>query len=370
MSTHIESGSFTTTASWVHDVGLPHVVSGSQLSALKYLLACNNTPTMSWVETQYESRPNPAYHYYPDRTDGSFREADHTPSMQTVYSTTPHHSHNSSRQTYSSGLYGPRPQPPPVDAIHGLPTPTMVPRGITELDDADADAETMELDPAVDQEPLYESEFDDSHRSHGGTRRFVGGFISGLRKFPRRMKRGFLPDRRGVQTPPPPSLPYPQSPYHSPYALPRSPHPSVQRDPYLTPSEPPAQSHNLHTNHSLTRYQGTSHITVRCMTPKGPLDLHLVLSAIPILPHPQRMGAAVGVGPTQALRGLRSNSWSQNLRPSRPLTSIPFADRSSHSKVPPAVPSSSSRSPQTTMPLWTPSLISLPSRPFPPNSHV
>src|SRR6267378_5130028 len=91
--------------------------------------------------------------------------------------------------------------------------------------------------------------------------------------------------------------------------LPRSPHPSVQRDPYLTPSEPPAQSHNLHTNHSLTRYQGTSHITVRCMTPKGPLDLHLVLSAIPILPHPQRMGAAVGVGPTQALRGLRSNSW-------------------------------------------------------------
>ncbi|KAH9015269.1 hypothetical protein EDB83DRAFT_2440231 [Lactarius deliciosus] len=173
------------------------------------------TPNMSssWIETQYDPRPNPPY-YLADHADGSVREADHTPSMRTVYSATPHHSHNSSRQTYTSGLYGPRPQPPPVDPIHGLPTPAMVPRAMMELEDPDA--ETMELDPGIDQDPIYESEFDDGHRSHG-TRRFVGGFMRSLRKIPRAMKRGFQPDRRGAQTSPSFVHHHQQSPYHHPY---------------------------------------------------------------------------------------------------------------------------------------------------------
>ncbi|KAH9032676.1 hypothetical protein EDB85DRAFT_1954930 [Lactarius pseudohatsudake] len=150
------------------------------------------TPNMSssWIETQYDP---------PDHADGSVREADHTPSMRTVYSVTPHHSHNSSRQTYTSGLYGPRPQPPPVDPIQGLPTPAML---------EDPDAETMELDPGIDHDPVYESEYDDGHRSHG-TRR-------SLRKIPRAMKRGFQPDRRGAQTSPS-FVHHHQSPYHHPY---------------------------------------------------------------------------------------------------------------------------------------------------------
>jgi hypothetical protein len=103
-------------------------------------------------------------------------EADHTPSMQTVYSVTPHHSHNSSRQTYNSGLYGPRPLPPPVDPIHMV---SLLPQwyhdqAMTEQDEADA--ETMELDPGIDQGPIYDSEFDDEPQPHS-TRRFVGGFI-------------------------------------------------------------------------------------------------------------------------------------------------------------------------------------------------
>ena len=178
----------------------------------------------SWIETQYDPRPNPPYHYLADHPDGSIREADHTPSMRTVYSATPHNSHNSSRQTYNSGFYGPRPQPPPVDPILGLPTPTMVPRAMMEPEEPDA--ETMELDPGIDQEPIYESEFDDGHRSHG-TRRFVGGFMRGLRKIPKAMKRGFLPDRRGASQTHPSFEYHPQSPYRSPYA-PNNPNAGIQ----------------------------------------------------------------------------------------------------------------------------------------------
>lgn len=206
-----------------------HVLAGSQLCAPKILLAIalstflallgqTTTPAMSsWIETQYDPRPNPPYHYLADHPDGSFREADHTPSMQTVYSATPHHSHNSSRQTYNSGLYGPRPQPPPVDPIQGLPTPTMGPRAMTELEEADAETMELNLNPGIDQEPIYDSEFDDAPRSHG-TRRFVGGFMRGLRKIPRAMKRGFLPQRQGVSQSPPSLAYHHQSPYHSPYA--------------------------------------------------------------------------------------------------------------------------------------------------------
>ena len=175
----------------------------------------------SWIETQYDPRPNPPYLYHADlhadHPDPGMPEPDHihhTPSMQTVYSVTPHPSHNSSRQTYNSGLYGPRPLHPPVEPIYA--PHTIVPPAMTELDDADdEDAETMELDPGIDQGPIYQSEFDDVPQPHN-KRRFVGGFIRGLRKIPRAMKRGFRPDRRAHT---PPSLAYHyQSPYHSPYA--------------------------------------------------------------------------------------------------------------------------------------------------------
>ena len=171
----------------------------------------------SWIEPQYDPRLNPPYHYQTDHPDGSIREADHAPSMQTVYSVTPHHSHNSSRQTYSPGLYGPRPQPPPVDPIQGMPTPAMDHQVMMEQDEADA--ETMEL-PGIDQGPIYESEYDEEPQPHSA-RRFVGGFFKGLRKIPRAMKRGFRPERREPQTPPSFAYQYQspyQPPYHSPYA--------------------------------------------------------------------------------------------------------------------------------------------------------
>ena len=192
---------------WTQDLSFP------PLSTFLALSVQMTTTTMSsWIETQYDPRLNPPYHYQTDHPDGSIREADHTPSMQTVYSATPHHSHNSSRQTYNSGLYGPRPLPAPVDPLHGMSTPAMVHQAMTEQDDADA--ETMELDPGIDQEPIYDSEYDDGPQPHS-TRRFVGGFIKGLRKIPKAMKRGFLP--RGAQTPPSFLYQY-QPPYHAPYA--------------------------------------------------------------------------------------------------------------------------------------------------------
>jgi hypothetical protein len=199
--------------------------SSSSCNSSINLLGKMTTPNMSsWIETQYDLRPNPPYLYQADHPDIGMPEADHAPSMRTTgYSVTPHLSHNSSRQTYNSGLYGPRPLPAPADPTHGLPTPTIV--HMTELDgadlgadaDVDADAETMELDPGTDNGPIYESEFDDAPRRSHSTRRFVGGFIKGLRKIPRAMKRGFLPDRRGAaQTPPSLAYHY-QSPYHAPY---------------------------------------------------------------------------------------------------------------------------------------------------------
>ncbi|KAF8274690.1 hypothetical protein EI94DRAFT_1712890 [Lactarius quietus] len=178
------------------------------------------TPAMStsWIETQYDPRLNPPYHYEADNPyhydadhpDGGMLEADHAPSRQTSYSVTPHHS---IRHTFNSGLYGPRPLHRPVDHMYGMQAQTMVAMTEPEPDDADADAENMELDPDTDQGPIYDSQYDDLPQSHG-TRRFVGGFIRGLKKIPRAMKRGFRPDRRTPHTPP--SIPYQfQSPYYA-----------------------------------------------------------------------------------------------------------------------------------------------------------
>jgi hypothetical protein len=139
--------------------------------------------------------------------------AEHPPSMLTSYSYTPRPSPNSSRQTYSSGLYGPRPQPPHPEPIQGLPTPAMASRAMTELEEADD--EYMEVEPVADSGvQIYRSDYDDEPRSQG-RRRFVGGFIRGLKKIPRAMRRGFSPEKREVLTPP--GLAYHQSPYRSPY---------------------------------------------------------------------------------------------------------------------------------------------------------
>ncbi|KAI0295912.1 hypothetical protein B0F90DRAFT_1748359 [Multifurca ochricompacta] len=189
----------------------------------------------SWAELQFDPRLNPSYLHPQDHPDGSIRgavPADHSPSMRTGYSSyTPHHSRNSSRQTYNSGgLYGPRPQPPPVDPIQGLPTPVLPARGMTELEDGGAVyMEDVEVDPGVDSEPMYQSEFDDEHRSHG-KRRFVGGFFRGLRKIPKAVKRGFLPDRRDIQMSH--GLPYHQTTFQPPYTSGAQPHEPEDAPPF------------------------------------------------------------------------------------------------------------------------------------------
>ena len=220
------------------------------------------TPAMSsWIEPQYDPRPNPPYHYQTDHPDDGMPEANHTPSMQTVYSVTPHHSHNSSRQTYNSGLYGPRPLHPPVDPIYGLHAPTIVPPAMAELDDADA--ETMELNADIDQGPIYDSEFDDAPQHHS-TRRFVGGFIRGLRKIPKAMKRGFLPDRRGVpHTTASHAYQY-QAPYHSPYAT-----NNLNAETEEEPGNPPYDTAEEYTEGDL-HYSEDTNVPPVLTSPAGP----------------------------------------------------------------------------------------------------
>lgn len=166
----------------------------------------------SWVEPQYESYPNQPYLHPLDVPDGSMREAEHPPSLVAGYSYTPRPSPNSSRQTYSPGFYGPRPQPPHPEPIQGLPTPAMVPRSaMSDLEEADD--EYMEVEPMADSGvPLYSSDFDDEPQLQG-KRRFVGGFIRGLKKIPKAMRRarGFSPQKRELPTPP--GLTYHESQY-------------------------------------------------------------------------------------------------------------------------------------------------------------
>ena len=234
------------------------------------------TPAMSsWVETQYDPRPNPPYLYHADHPDIGMPEPDHAPSMRTTgYSVTPHLSHNSSRQTYNSGLYGPRPLPAPADSTHGLPTHTIVHPAMTELydadadvdvdADADADAETMELDAGTDHGPIYDSEFDDVPRSHS-TRRFVGGFIRGLKKIPKAMKRGFLPNRRGTPTTPP-ILAYPfQSPYHAPYTS-----DNLNSGILEQPGDPPYDDHTAEYTEGDMRYSEDANVPPMLEPTAGP----------------------------------------------------------------------------------------------------
>ena len=191
----------------------------------------------SWAEPQYESHPNQPYIHPLDVPDGSIREAEHPPSLVTSYSYTPRPSPNSSGQTYSSGLYGPRPQPslqPSYpEPIHGLPAPVMVPRAMSDLEE-EADDEYMEVEPMADTgAPLYSSAFDDEPRQGG--RRFVGGFIRGLKKIPKAMRRGFSPHKRELPTPP--GLAYYDSPYRSQYIDDMEPHESEAAPPYDAPSD-------------------------------------------------------------------------------------------------------------------------------------
>jgi hypothetical protein len=214
---------------------------------------------MSWIESPYDSRPSPAYLQPPDQYDGpgSVRGADHPSSMRTVYSSTPRHSPNSNRQTYNSGLFGPRPSPSQLDQMQGFSTPAMVPPPMSELEEADA--EYMEVEPEVDLDgPIFDSEFDEEPRSQR-KRRFVGGFIRGLRKIPSVMKRGFLPGKREVLTPP--GLMYHQSPYRSPYIHNTLPEEAEVAPPYDAPSE--------HVDDEL-RYMDTINMPAEFMSDASP----------------------------------------------------------------------------------------------------
>ena len=186
----------------------------------------------SWIEPQYESHPNQPYLRSLDVPDGRIRGADHPhPPTMLNYPYTP--SPISSRQTYNSGLYGPRPQPTPPEPIQGFATPAMVPRAMTELEEADDD-EYMEVEPAADLEtPIYRSEYDDEPPPQKKLR-FVGGFIRGLKKIPRAVRRGFSPDKREVLTPP--GLAY-QAPYHAQYIDEEEPQEPEAAPPYDAPSD-------------------------------------------------------------------------------------------------------------------------------------
>jgi hypothetical protein len=166
----------------------------------------------SWAEPQYESNFNQPYLHSLDVPDGSMRGADHPPTMLS-YPYTSRPSPNSSRQAYSPGLYGPRPQPTHLEPMQGFPSPHMVPRAMTEPEEATD--EYMEVEPTADLgSTIYRSEYDDEPRPQKKLR-FVGGFIRGLKRFPKAVRRGFSPDKREVLTPP--GLAYHQSPDRAQY---------------------------------------------------------------------------------------------------------------------------------------------------------
>jgi hypothetical protein len=102
------------------------------------------------------------------------------------------------------------------------------------MEPEDAYEEYMEVDPGVDAAPMLESGYDDENPSQG-KRRFVGGFIRGLRKIPRAVRRGFLSDKRELQTPP--GLAYHDTLYGPPYIVPSQPEESEEAPPYDMPAE-------------------------------------------------------------------------------------------------------------------------------------
>ncbi|KAH9966954.1 hypothetical protein BGW80DRAFT_1462285 [Lactifluus volemus] len=193
----------------------------------------------SWIESSHDFRLNPSY--FPallgDHPDGNIPGVDHPPSLHTSYTYTPHHSPSISRQTqtqtFNYGLYGPRPQPTHPDAMQPFPTlPAPVVPGM--LEPEDAYEEYMEVDPGVDAAPMLESGYDDENPSQGKLR-FVGGFIRGLRKIPRAVRRGFLSDKRELQTPP--GLAYHDTLYGPPYIVPSQPEEDEEAPPYDMPAE-------------------------------------------------------------------------------------------------------------------------------------
>ncbi|ETW82789.1 hypothetical protein HETIRDRAFT_315713 [Heterobasidion irregulare TC 32-1] len=94
----------------------------------------------------------------------------------------------------AGGTY--QPHPPPVEAISGIPTPAANARGLTE---EDYDAEYMTVDPPPvtypDEGYIYSNDTDDGQKPKQ-KRRFVGGFVSSLRRLPKAMARNVLYDRR------------------------------------------------------------------------------------------------------------------------------------------------------------------------------
>jgi len=193
----------------------------------------------SWIEpAHYDSHLNVPYSHLMDYPENSMRGAD-PPSMYTGYSYTPRPSPNSGRPPYNSGLYGPRPlpthAPPAAEPIQGLPPPSMVQPEMADLEEADD--EYMDVEPEVDADgPLYHSEYYDEAPQPVGKRRFVGGFIRGLRKIPKVVRRGFLSEKREVMSPP--GLTYRQSSYRSPYMYDIHPEEPEEAPPYDAPSEP------------------------------------------------------------------------------------------------------------------------------------
>jgi hypothetical protein len=226
-----------------------HVLAGSRFFALSrfylqyldlpFLASMNNNNSVmsSWIESpHYDSHLNVPYLYPMDHPETSMRGADHPSSLYTGHSSyTPRHSPNSTRPTYNAGFYGPRPQPGLPEPIQGLPISAMPAPAMTEVEEADD--EYMEVEPVTDVDgPMFPSEFDDEATRSQGKRRFVGGFIRGLKNIPRVVRRGWKSERRELMTPP--GLSYHQSPYRSPYMFDPQPQEPEEAPPYDAPSEP------------------------------------------------------------------------------------------------------------------------------------
>ncbi|THH13882.1 hypothetical protein EW146_g6394 [Bondarzewia mesenterica] len=136
-----------------------------------------------------------------------FRESSNEPSFVRPLDITrrrmdPSQTHSSRPSGSSSGRHTsmltsatnqPRP-PPPVEAISGIPTPVANVRGLGE---EDYEAECMTVDPQADIEEGYQfSEVVDDSKRGKPKKRFVGGFVTNLKKLPKAVARNLLYDRR------------------------------------------------------------------------------------------------------------------------------------------------------------------------------
>ncbi|KAI0043932.1 hypothetical protein FA95DRAFT_1608951 [Auriscalpium vulgare] len=148
--------------------------------------------------TIYEA--GPSNYARPDITGSPHPSEYLSPSRAYTYGS--HQSRDSSRQTYASNnpTYSwnpPRPAPPPVEAIHGLPTPAPRAQGLYDADDIDPEYMDVEAPAEVEgQGIIYEEPYEEPDPSQRPRRRFVGGFVAGLKRLPKAMRRGFMYDKR------------------------------------------------------------------------------------------------------------------------------------------------------------------------------